>query len=240
MNKAKDMANLNLGLFGKRYLDTNFCLNSFESGETNISVETTKSLGGIYNILRSNLPSVTSYCFEDGCVEAFIISELLESKRSSILVSAPTKTFPVIRHDCIDWLHVAYADDLNHPEVLEDREVNLSLDFCTLDPRENYLDLISKSSLVFDSRERKNLYSDILVETPIILHDKNGCECIINGEIVSEKLITAQNNINVNGAGDVFAGIFINKFYTSGLDDAIDKTPEETKNYLIQCQNTTS
>lgn len=222
----------NLGLFGKRYNDTNFCLDLFQRGETNISVETTTSLGGIYNILRSNLPSVNIYCFEDDCVEAFIINELLESKRSSILVPRPTKRPPRINYDCIDWLHVAYADDLTHPEILENKDTKRSLDFCTVQPREQYIELIEKSSLVFDSRERKHLYSEILVSTPIILHDEEGCECMINGEVVEKGVTVPEKNINVNGAGDVFAGIFISKYYNSSLSQAIKSTPAATTDHL--------
>jgi|9_EtaG_2_1085328.scaffolds.fasta_scaffold03692_8 hypothetical protein len=222
----------NLGLFGKKYVDTTFCLDFFKKGETNFCKKTTHSLGGIYNISKEFLPSIDLYYFEDDPVKSFIISELKEAKRSSILVPEKTGNTPIIDYKSIDWLHIAYIDDLNHSEVIDSNRVNLSVDFCTEKPRENYLHLIKNSKLVFDSRERKKLYSNILVSTPIILHDENGCECIINGEKTFSQKIISIKNLNVNGAGDIFAGIFINKYYNSSLSEALNYTCTSTANYL--------
>ena len=240
MNKEKDMADLNLGLFGRTYLDTIVCLERFNSGETNTSKTVHKTVGGIFNILKANLASVTSYCFQDSQVEAFIISESDTSTRSSIVHSLSEKGEPHISGDLIDWLHVAYVDDLSHGEILDNLQTKISLDFCTLNPREDYIKRIKKSCLVFDSRERKHLYSNLNFKTPLILHDKNGCECLVEGRIVGEGFTDPQDNLHVNGAGDIFAGIFIEKFYTNGLQCAIAETAEQTKSHLLKCQNTTS
>ena len=239
MSREKDMADLKLGLFGRTYLDTIVCLNRFDSGETNTCKTVRKTVGGIFNILKANLASITSYCFQDSQVEAFIISESDTCTRSSIVHSLSEKWEPEINSDLIDWLHVAYIDDLSHSEALDEVSTNISLDFCTLNPREDYIKIIKRSSLVFDSRERKHLYNNLNFETPLILHDKNGCECIVEGNVISEGFTDPQENLHVNGAGDIFAGIFIKKFYTSGLECAISETAEETKNHLLKCQNTT-
>lgn len=224
----------NLGLFGRKYLDTVVYLNSLKSGETNIALKVDKTVGGIFNILKANIPSVISYCYQDSEAEAFIISESDSSKRSSIIHSLRNSQKPEIKEDLLDWLHIAYVDDLSQPEILNNLKTKISLDFCTIKERENYLHLIKKSSLVFDSRERKALYDKINFKTPLILHDKYGCECIIQGEVVSEGFTDPQENIHVNGAGDIFAGIFIFKYYNSTLDDAIKSTPKETTKYLIK------
>ncbi len=167
-------------------------------------------------------------------MEAVIISERLEAKRSSILTYSDKNPPPTIKEDSLDWLHVAYLDDLDHPDILSHIKSEFSVDFCKAAPRENHLSVMEKSSLVFDSRERKGLYSDIIIETPIILHDPSGCECIINGKVTQEEFITPQKNLNVNGAGDVFAGIFLNKLYNSSTSKAIKFTPRATTDHLRQ------
>ena len=224
----------NLGLFGRKYLDTVVYLNSLNSGETNTASKVDKTVGGIFNILKANIPSVISYCYQDSEVEALIISESDSSTRSSIIHSLSNSPKPRIKEDLLDWLHIAYADDLSQAEILNDLKIKMSLDFCTIKQRKNYLHLIEKSSLVFDSRERKALYSGLKFKTPLVLHDKYGCECLIEGKVVSEGFIEPQENIHVNGAGDVFAGIFISKYYNSTLDNAIKLTPQATTKYLIE------
>ena len=226
--------NFSLGLFGKLYLDTIVYLESFNSGETNSATLVKKNKGGLHNILRANLPFITPYLFYDSEVKAFIISESAYSKRSSILHSIKKYKKPKIDEAQLDWLHVAYVDDLCHPENLNDLKVKFSLDFCTLDPREKYQDLINKASIVFDSRERKPLYDSIKTNTPLILHDKHGCECIINGESISRGFTEPMENIHVNGAGDIFAGIFLLEYYNSTLDKAVESASRITSNYLIQ------
>ena len=224
--------NFSLGLFGKKYIDTTFYLDSFKKGETNFSKKTVNSLGGIHNISKDFLPSVDINYFEDDPVQAFIISELEQSKRSSILVPEKGDAEPVIDYESIDWLHVAYIDDLNHSDAIKDESFKMSLDFCTEVPREKYIDLIKNCELIFDSRERKDLYSRILVPTPIVLHDEKGCECIVQGKKIFSQEIISEKNLNVNGAGDIFAGIFINKYYNGSLSEALNYTCTATANYL--------
>jgi|TARA_R100000084_G_C4634317_1_gene140153 hypothetical protein len=223
-----------LGLFGRTYLDTIVYLDSFDSGETNKPTEVQKTVGGIFNILKANIPSTIKYCYQDSEVEAFIISEYESSTRSSIVHSLSKKPKPHIEQELLDWLHVAYIDDLSYPDILNNLNIKISLDFCTLDPRQQYLDIIEKSSLIFDSRERKNLYNGLNFKTPLILHDKHGCECIINGKVVSRGFTQPKDNIHVNGAGDIFAGIFILEYYNSNLDSAIESSSRITTSYLTR------
>ena len=226
--------NFNLGLFGRTYLDTIVYLDKINLGETNKAEKIKKTSGGIFNILKANIPTVTAYCYSDSQVEAFIISEFETSTRSSVVHSLSKKAKPVIKEELLDWLHIAYVDDISHPEILDDLETKFSLDFCTLDPREKYLHLMNNASLIFDSRERKPLYDSIKTNTPLILHDKYGCECIINGESVSRGFTEPMENIHVNGAGDIFAGIFLSEYYNSTLDKAVESAPRITSSYLIK------
>ena len=141
-----------LGLFGRTYLDTIVYLDKIKLGETNKAKYITKTSGGIFNISKANIPLLRTYCYSDSQVEAFIISESKTSTRSSIVHSLSKKTKPTIKEELLDWLHVAYVDDLSYVDVLDNLNVKLSLDFCTLDPRGEYMDLINKASLIFDSR----------------------------------------------------------------------------------------
>ena len=231
------MAKLRLGLFGKTYLDTIVYLECFNHGETNKPRQVHKTLGGIHNIAEADLPLINPVCFEDSQIEAFIISESATSTRSSIVHSGSQGGKPEIKENLIDWLHVAYIDDLCHGEILNDINANFSLDFCTVKDRSDYIKLIKNSSLVFDSRERKYLYKNLNFKAPLVLHDKHGCECIIDGHVVAEGFTDPHDDIHVNGAGDIFAGIFIEKFYTNNLQCAIAETAQETTNHVRKCQN---
>lgn len=223
-----------LGLLGKKYLDTVVHLESFTRGETNLSTKVYKTCGGIFNILKANVASTIIYPYIDSQVEAIIVSESNTSTRSSIIHSLSQKTKPDIQEGLIDWLHVAYIDDLIHKNILNNFKTKISLDFCTLNPRRKYLDVINKASLIFDSRERKPLYKDVEFKTPLILHDKYGCECIIEGSVVYEGFTNPHDNIHVNGAGDIFAGIFISEYYNSTLENAVKSTSELTTKHIIK------
>ena len=75
--------NFNLGLFGRTYLDTIVYLDKINLGETNKAKKIKKTSGGIFNILKANIPTVTAYCYSDSQVEAFIIHYL--KKQSQLL-----------------------------------------------------------------------------------------------------------------------------------------------------------
>ena len=226
--------NFSLGLFGKLYLDTIAYLESFNSGETNSATLVKKNKGGLHNILRANLPFITPYLFYDSEVKAFIISESAYSKRSSILHSIKKYKKPKIDQAPLDWLHVAYIDDLCYPENLNDLKVKFSIDFCTLKSREQYLNFMNKASLIFDSRERKDLYRSIKTKTPLILHDKYGCECIIENQVVNKGFTNPIENIHVNGAGDIYAGIFLYYYHNKGLEYAIESTSKAVTNLILK------
>ena len=86
--------------------------------------------------------------------------------------------------------------------------------------------------MVFDSRERKFLYKNLKFDTPLILHDEFGCECIINDKVVYQEKITPLKKINVNGAGDIFAGLFIDLYLNSGIKIATKNCSSLTKNII--------
>ena len=224
--------NFKLGLFGKKYVDEIYTVDKFSTGETNYSSGTEKRLGGIYNIGRLNIKSTETVIVEEGSVYALIINETKKSKRSSILSypqSYKVDYNSLLRLNSCDWIHIAYIDDVDYCGTNVETFVNLhkipiSLDFCTLNERSDYSHLIDSSALVFDSRERKNLYKYVKSKTPIILHDEKGCECIIEGKKTAESSITPIKNLKVNGAGDIFCAFFLNEFRKNGINKAVENT----------------
>ena len=42
--------------------------------------------------------------------------------------------------------------------------------------RSSFVQYINNAKLIFDSRERKDLYRGLDIQVPIILHDERGCE----------------------------------------------------------------
>lgn len=225
--------NFKLALFGKRYEDHIFSISTFKKGETNIAKSTETQLGGIYNINRLKFPQLETTPFEEGSVEAIIVSEFKNSKRSSILYNPQSfKKKDTSWEKFHDWTHLAYVDDIHSDYLPCFSHSNVSIDFCTLDSREKYLPIIHACSVVFDSRERKPLYSKIKTKTPLIFHDEYGCECVINGKLTHSFKSNPIKGLQVNGAGDIFCGIFIFQLYNIGLKAAINTSCEKTTNQL--------
>ena len=229
---------LTVGLLGKKYEDHLLTSKSLLEGETNICDCFKNRLGGIYNFLRVPVKNVNFKIYDTGKRKAFIINDVGSSKRTSFTFLEEKSYLSLssvesINKNC-DWLHVAYIDDIEDYRKIFNINIPISLDFCTNSPRENFIDVMEKAQIIFDSRERKPLYNSIKTNTPLILHDKNGCECIINGESVSRGFTKPMDDIHVNGAGDIFAGIFLSEYYNSTLDKAIESASRMTSSYLIQ------
>lgn len=228
------MKNFRLGLFGKKYKDTIINVNKLNSGETNFLKSKSTKLGGIYNIYRSFIDEVDFKVFDEGEVNAFIINETSKSLRTSILDESFSHEKYNIKYKEIDFLHIAYVDDIKNLDKINFKKTKTSVDFCTLKPREQYRNILEDCELIFDSRERKYLYQNININTPLILHDKHGCECLINGEKIYESKIKPLKNISVNGAGDIFAGIFLKIKYYSNIKNSVDLSSILTKKYLTE------
>lgn len=222
-----------LALFGKRYQDRIFSIPTFKKGETNIAKTTEVQLGGIYNIDRLKFPRLKTKPFEEGSVEAVIISELKSSKRSSILSNPQSfERRDTSWKNSHDWTHLAYVDDIHSSYLPYFSQPNVSIDFCTLDPREKYLPIIHACSVVFDSRERKPLYNKIRTKTPLIFHDEYGCECVVDGKSTHSFKTKPIKGLQVNGAGDIFSGIFLLQLYNLGLEAAVKTSCRKTTDYL--------
>ena len=107
------------------------------------------------------------------------------------------------------------------------------MDFCTNQPREKYKSIIDRATIVFDSRERASLYAEISTKTPLVLHDHFGSECIIDREVTFTSTVVPTEGLEVNGAGDIFAGIFIKEYLDSGMKPAVELSSNKTTDILM-------
>ena len=128
----------------------------------------------------------------------------------------------------LNWVHFCYLDDLGNIESLSELSIPHSIDFCLNKDRLSYTEYMNNATIVFDSRERKELYKDIHISTPIVLHDEYGCEVIVNGKKKYEEFCTPLKGLSVNGAGDLYAKYFIQKHFIEGAD------LEESSTYALR------
>jgi sugar/nucleoside kinase (ribokinase family) len=232
---------LRLGLLGKKYIDTLYFVKTLNEGETNTLVSSKNSLGGMYNIVNANLLGITPVCYPEGETSAIILEDKQKSKRTSFVESfndRSIRTQQSIKSRHPDWIHVMYIDDIKSPHRVTEyhnnfRKFPVSIDFCTNTSREKFIPIMERCEIIFDSRERKHLYENFEVKTPIVLHDPLGCELIFNGK----KIIEAKNKklkLNVNGAGDIFAALFLRELQTYDLNQTINRVCDLTTQKLLE------
>ena len=226
----------NVALFGKKYKDTILTVDSICNGETNHCVSINKRLGGAYNFLENKNHEITYNPITSGVKEAYIVNNKDNSERTSFVsnIKQTVLTFEsVCKINVADWLHICYIDDIENFKLLSKVTVPISIDFCNTEPREKYLKSMRQSSIIFDSRERKNLYSHVTISTPIIFHDENGFEIHIDNQIVCYGMNEPIPNLRVNGAGDMFASIFIEKHFNHSIYESAKTAMLKTTQYLI-------
>ena len=231
---------IDLHLIGKKYLDTLVYIDRLDLSETNEAKESSEGLGGIYNI--KDIEGLNPRYSPIGEKKAVVISEELESRRTSIVKDSKrldaSETYNLCRNILSkpDWTHIAYVDDVELPRANQFFKVIDSVDFCTNKDRDIFKNELDNCTVIFDSRERKALYQTTDLNSIIILHDPEGCEAIFRGESVCSHKIDAIEGMRVNGAGDIFAGVFIRQFMRTNLHEAIESACEMTTDILKQRQ----
>ena len=223
---------------GKKYLDTIMIVKAVTNGETNRCTNVIKKNGGLYNFFEIQYKNWNVNPLPCGKKEAFIVSDKSSSTRTSFvndieLAILDEKQIEVIKANC-DWLHVCYIDDFEGSPQIANIDIDYSLDFCTTKPREPYMNVLKKAKIVFDSRERKHLYDNITIDVPIIFHDEHGFEIVVGDQTIHSEANIPLKGLNVNGAGDIFAALFIENYRDMGLIqssiNAMSKTTKILKN----------
>ena len=226
----------NLCLVGKRYDDVILFVDEVKNGETNSCTNIIKRVGGINNFLEIDLSPWKTVLTYSGTKKAYIVSNKSSSQRTSYVLGELDSTLPPESIRIINlnsnWTHISYIDDLECYSEVANFKMDFSLDFCTDKPRDPYVDLMKKAKVIFDSRERKFLYEKILIDTPIIFHDEYGIEIVKQGLVLFSDEIVPLPNLNVNGAGDMFAGYFIKNYISMDLESAASNAMVQTTNTL--------
>ena len=236
---------MRLGLLGKKYTDTIYDVESFNEGESNDLVCSKVQLGGMYNIANANIGDMTAICYPEGNKQAVILEDTNNSKRTAFtkdVSDRKNRSNRAVNTRHPDWLHVMYIDDIKSPHRVTEYHNNFnkfptSVDFCTDTPREKYELIMQRCNLVFDSRERKHLYDDISIATPIVLHDEFGCEVLIIGGTSYKYENKPIKNLKVNGAGDIFAAYFIRQYFLHGIERAVETACALTTEKLLEINN---
>ena len=219
-------------------MDTVMFVDGTKSGETNKCHNLTEKIGGFYNFYEVDVePWIISPMFS-GSKKAFIVSDKSLSQRTSYVFDhipcyISEAAIKVINKDS-EWLHICYVDDIEYHSELSRVTTPYSLDFCTDNSREPYFNVMNKAQILFDSRERKHLYKNMHLNVPLILHDEFGIEIIRAGKVVFEEKNKPLKNLNVNGAGDMFAALFIKNYHSLGLIESAKNAMVETTSLLIK------
>ena len=225
-------------LFGKKYMDTIMFVNCIKQGETNQCKNVIQKVGGLNNFYEVDFESWNIQSIFSGQKEAYIVSDRSNSQRTSYVFGNSKSTFDLDKILSLStehsWLHVCYIDDVECHSEISRLDIPFSLDFCTDSPRHPYREVMSRASIIFDSRERKKLYEDLDLDTPLILHDEYGIEIIQNKKIIFEEKNTPIMNIDVNGAGDIFAAIFIKNYATLSLFESAKLAMTKTTKLLLK------
>jgi len=233
---------IRVGLWGKKYVNVNVNLPKINLGETNNKAQIENKVSGMYHISNANIDKIMPVLYPEELVEVLSFNERKENRITQFpnnQIERPDWLDDFIEERILqqnlDWIHIMYLDDFTKPErlIAVPNHIHMSISFCGEGNRKQYIKQINKSKFIFDSRKRKNLYDKIKTDTPIILHDEFGCECIISGEMVYESKIKSIKKLNsLDGAGDIFCAFFIREYIKSGLEGAIQRTPKLTTQHL--------
>jgi len=221
-------------LFGQKYTDYIYTMGSeIKLGTRNHAQAYKTQLGGIYNIVRFGIGNAEYTCKTFGETDAVIIQELSEARRTSITRYKHEEDMTLQVTPC-EWAHIAYVDDTAALPNIENFNVPVTYDFCTDTDRTIYKDLIDKAEFIFDSRENKHLYAKLDTDTKIVLHDPYGSEVLQKGEVFYKQEIVPIKRLAVNGAGDLFAAIFIHLCLEHDFKTAANFTTHLTKDYMLR------
>lgn len=226
---------------GKKYSDTIIETQNVLPNETNYYNRVLKAVGGYNNFSKIDFLNYILDCYRIGLKKAYIICDITNSTRVSFVKNIQPS---VINQKDIEylntasWVHFAYIDDFEDYLSVQKIVSNFSLDFCTSSSdRKKFIELINQAKIVFDSRERKNMYCSIRTKTPIIFHDPFGVEIVVDGNSIFCAENVPIEGLNVNGAGDILAGFIIDQWEYMHIGDNLVNAISKTKNKLINRNN---
>jgi hypothetical protein len=203
-------------------------------------VKYSESLGGIANVWESLSKIDTSLSIRvNPCSfgEAILLVNTETNERIGKAI-LNKRTFRITNYPTADWHHIAYINQIVDTSFI--KEINsgiISADITKENPEKcienlQYLDFlfISKEDL-FDN------ISNIAKKTKgwVISHDPSGSTYSDGNEVFEYKipLDYILSNVNVLGAGDMFASSFISEYLkTKNISKSIENSHKRTTNLL--------
>lgn len=134
------------------------------------------------------------------------------------------------------WHHIMYMNRLPDLSFIDDLKGIVSADV-TAGSMDNILPYLGKIDYLFISDE--DLFMDVhdlakLVKKSVILHYPSGSMCVDKTCAVYEGFTNVIQNIDVLGAGDIFAACVITKLIeTNNIETSINFAHNKTKDILI-------
>ena len=198
------------------------------------------SIGNVWNFLLKINPKLKVNIEPTSIGEALIFVNKDKSERASTAQLNLKTNKPNIVDS--KWNHIMYINELPDLSFISDiKEGIISADICKGNTLKD-LKVLQHIDYLFISDE--DVFIPInalgkLVKGWVILHHSGGSLCT-NGEETFETNIDLIENINVLGAGDMFASSFINEYLKSSiteLETIIINSHNQVTNYLKEISN---
>ena len=193
-----------ISLYGHLTTDTIF--------DGNITYNSVGGLGNVWFMLSKICKNYQVNVEPTNVGEALILVNKDKAERSSIANLNKIQRTPVIKDS--EWSHILYVNELEDISFIKDvknKSKIVSIDICKGKPFKQF-DILKYVDYFFISDE--DLFMDInelakKVKGWVILHHKGGSTCVSKEKTfdISTPVI---DNINVLGAGDMFAAATIN------------------------------
>jgi hypothetical protein len=193
------------------------------------------SIGNVWNFLLKINPELRVNIEPTSIGEALILVNKNKSERASTAqLNLKTKKPNIVKSK---WNHIMYINELPDLSFISDiKEGIISADICKGKIFKD-LKVLQQIDYLFISDEDLFLPIDVLeklVKGWVILHRNDGSFCT-NGKETFETNIDLIENVNVLGAGDMFAASFINEYLkssTTELKKIIINSHNQVTNYL--------
>lgn len=220
----------NITLYGHLTMDTVF--------DGAISYKSVGAIGNVWQMLSKLSPNYQINIEPTRIGEALILVNKKKAERSSIANLNLQKRKPYITS--ASWSHILYINELEDLSFVEEISKTggiISADTCKGKILSN-LDVLKYVDFLFISDE--DLFMELneltkIVKGWVILHNKGGSTCS-NGDKTFNVKVPVIDDINVLGAGDMFAGSVIhsilNKVENSDLHSIIKTAHKLTSKHL--------
>jgi hypothetical protein len=200
-----------------------------------VNSEFNESLGGIANVwngLSKVEPDFNIQLLPTAIGEAIIVVDTKSNRRvgKAILNKKTLSVHP----KTADWHHIAYINQITNLSFLDQLDGGLISADITKENPKNCIPFLSSIDFLFISKE--DLFDDIisiskLTKGWVIAHDPYG-SIFSDGENIQEFRIPTDQiltDINVLGAGDLFASCFISNYLkTKDLQSSIKNAHKNT------------